>query len=577
MSKILPPAGLRHSERPARAERSSAPRPKPCKKAAGASLWGRRGGRAGLRFCVKLPLVARLLLVAGLAGMAAAQAPYDSGVATWTPDDPAAPAIPRAIVVVGGGELAFVARSGGGARFELAGLAASGAQAPLAVHPLPGTSNSLAVAAGDGLDELYGLSQLQIGGPVLRRSEVRCFDALAWSAGGQAVRWQHDLPVVGNGPARIACGADGARVFAAQWDDQQQQVVLDALRGADGALLWRHMRPAQALAALAVAQDGTRAAYLDGASVVVLGADGALLASEPLVQSSIALALDGDGDRVAHGDGALVKVLQQTGAGWSLAKSIAGLPGEVAVRVQLSRDGATLAVAWWTATTTGGVRMEVWDLVAQQRLFQLQQSPLPGGLQNYPEALCLSADGRLAAWGLWGDGSSRAEVVAWDRQTNLTVAALDLGASAMALALSADGRRLVVGRKQAHASQIAPGGELRTVELAPRDLVVRAQARSGAPLLFGARRAGALGAILLDGQAAPAPVFLGGLSGPLFVLRQGARIVRTPCDASGEALGQLPLPAAIAQPGTRRHLQAVFRTPAGHVAGATLAEPLVLP
>ena len=518
-----------------------------------------------------------MLLLAGLVGTAAAQTPYVSGVATWTPDDPAAPAIPRALAVAGGGELALVARSGAVPRFELAGLAASGAQAPLAVHALPGASNSLAVAAGDGLDELYGLSQSQVGGPQLRRSEVRCFDALAWSAGGAGVRWQHDLPVVGNGPARLACGDDGARVWAGQWDDVQQQVVLDALHGATGALELRHSRPAQAFAALAVSHDGARAAYVDGANVVVLGADGATLATEPLAQSSTALALDGDGDRVAHGDGAQVKVLEQGALGWNLVQAVTGLAGEVAVRARLSRDGATLAVAWWTATTTGGVRMEVWDLAAHQRLFQLQQSPLAGALQNYPEALCLSADGRLAAWGLWGDGTSRAEVVAWDRQANTTVAALDLGASAMSMALSPDGRRLVVGRKQAHASQIAAGGEVRTVELASRDLVVRAQVRAGAPLSFGARRAGAQGVLLLDGAAAPAPVFLGGLAGPLLVLRQGARILRTPCDAQGEALGALPLPAAIAQPGTRRHLQAVFRTSAGFVAGATLAEPLVMP
>ena len=248
---------------------------------------------------VKLSLLPRMLLLAGLVGTAAAQTPYASGVATWTPDDPAAPAIPRALAVAGGGELALVARSGALPRFELAGLAASGAQAPLAVHALPGTSNSLAVAAGDGLDELYGLSQMQVGGPQLRRSEVRCFDALAWSAGGAGVRWQHDLPVVGNGPARLACGEDGARVWAGQWDDVQQQVVLDALHGATGALELRHLRPAQALAALHGTCDlpraGTRVAAGDPlCSVRAEAADEARMSEQLAARREAVRALLGD-------------------------------------------------------------------------------------------------------------------------------------------------------------------------------------------------------------------------------------------------------------------------------------------
>jgi hypothetical protein len=67
------------------------------------------------------------------------------------------------------------------------------------------------------------------------------------------------------------------------------------------------------------------------------------------------------------------------------------------------------------------------------------------------------------------------------------------------------------------------------------------------------------------------------LTGSLLVLRQGARMLRVPCNAAGEAQGQLSLPSSLAQPGTRRHMQAIFRTPTGWRAGTTLCEPLVMP
>lgn len=518
-----------------------------------------------------------LLAVALSAAPLWAQDPFIPGVSTWTPDDPAGPAIPRAVALTAGGDLALVARSGSAARLELVGLGATGAQAPLASFALGTSTNSLAVAAGDGLDELYSLSQRPLGSPYLRVTEVRSLDALAWGAGGAAQRWQHDLPSLGNGAARLAVSLDGARVYAAQYDDLQQQVIVDALRGDTGALAWRQSRPGQTLAALAAAHDGGRVAFIDGATLVIYGAEGQLLASEGLAQSTAALALDGTGARVAYGEGAQLKVLSQGSQGYALLRTIEAQPLEVATRVKFSGDGQTLAVAWWTATTAGGVRLEVWDLANSTRLFHDQQAAQAGGLQNYPEALCLSADGRRAAFGLWGDGGTRAEVIVWDRQTNLTKSQWDLGGSAMALGMSADGRRVVAGCKSVHASQVAAGGDVRTIELSSRDLVMRQQVSAGAPMRFAARLAGAQGVILLDGQAAKPPVSLGGLTGSLLVLRQGARMLRVPCNAAGEAQGQLSLPSSLAQPGTRRHMQAIFRTPTGWRAGTTLCEPLVMP
>jgi hypothetical protein len=154
---------------------------------------------------------------------------------------------------------------------------------------------------------------------------------------------------------------------------------------------------------------------------------------------------------------------------------------------------------------------------------------------------------------------------------------LDLGGSAMGMDLSRDGSRLVVSRKSVHANQLSDTGDVRVVELAARDLCLRSQPRVGAGVDWSARSSGATSAILLDGSLAPAPIQLAGLAGSLHILRQGSRLVRRACDAQGQAQGTLSLPASLVQPGTRRHLQVVFRTTSGWRAGSTVLHPLALP
>jgi hypothetical protein len=499
------------------------------------------------------------------------------GVVAWTPEDPASPAIPRAVALGSGGDLAIAACAGSNARFELIGLAASGVQPALAVFPLPQTGYSLEVAAGDDTREFYGLSQALVGGQLQRRSEVRCFDALAWISGGQPVRWQHALPMLANGPARLAAAHDGSRVWAAQFDDANSQIVVDALDGASGALAWRRSWQAAGFNAMAGSADGSTLAFVDGAAVVVADMQGALAPAAWLTQGSSLLALDADGDTLVHGDGSFLRVLRRQGAAWTTTQSLSGLALEVPARAALSADGQILALAWWTATSAGGVRLEVWSLASGQRLLHHQQAAVAGGLQNAVESVRLSADGSRAAFAVWGDGSTRPEVLAWDRAKSQVLVSLDLGGSAMGLDMSRDGSRLVVSRKSTHANQMSNSGDVRVVELAARDLHLRSQPRIGTAVGWSARAAGATSAILLDGDLASAPIQLGGLSGSLHILRQGSRLVRRSCDAQGLAQGTLTLPPSIVQPGARRHLQVVFRTNGGWRAGSTVLHPLALP
>jgi hypothetical protein len=516
-------------------------------------------------------------LLAVLSLASALQAQWTPGVVAWTPEDPASPAIPRGLAVGAGGDLAIAACAGANARFELVGLAASGVQPALAAFPLPQTGYSLEVAAGDEAHEFFGLSQVLVGGALQRRSEVRCFDALQWSAGGTAVRWQHALPMLANGPGRLAAAHDGSRLYAAQFDDQNMQIVVDALDGATGALAWRRSWPAAGFNGMAASADGSTLAFVDGAAVVVADAQGALNAAAWMAQASPLVALDADGDTLAHGDGSFLRILRRQGAAWTTTQSFSGLALEVPARAALSADGQTLALAWWTATNAGGARLEVWNLASGQRLFHHQQPAVVGALQNFVESVRIAPDGSRAAFALWGDGSTRPEVVAFDRSKSQVLVSLDLGGSAMGMDLSRDGSRLVVSRKSVHANQLSDTGDVRVVELAARDLCLRSQPRVGAGVDWSARSSGATSAILLDGSLAPAPIQLAGLSGSLHILRQGSRLVRRACDAQGQAQGTLSLPASLVQPGTRRHLQVVFRTTSGWRAGSTVLHPLALP
>ncbi|MEY2746349.1 MAG: hypothetical protein RL112_1391 [Planctomycetota bacterium] len=519
--------------------------------------------------------LATLFATLPLAALAPAQ--WTPGVVAWTPEDPTAPAIPRSLAIGSGGDLAIAACAGANARFELVGLAASGAQPSLAAFLLPQTGYSLEVAAGDDPDEYFGLSQVLVGGPLQRRTEVRCFDALSWSAGGQAVRWQHALPMLANGAGRLAAAHDGSRVYAAQFDDANMQVVVDALDGASGSLLWRRSWPAAGFNAMAASADGSTLAFVDGAAVVVADAQGAFLAAGWMTQASSLVALDADGDTLVHGDGAFLRVLRRQGAAWTTTQSLSGQSLEIPARAALSADGQTLALAWWTATNAGGVRLEAWNLASGQRLFHHQQPAVAGGLQNAVEAARISPDGSRAAFAVWGDGSTRPEVVAWDRAKSQVLVSLDLGGSAMGMDMARDGSRLVVARKSAHANQLSNSGDVRVVEFAARDLYLRSQPKVGTAVGWSARADGATSAILLDGALAPTPIQLGGLSGSLHVLRQGSRLVRRSCDAGGHAQGTLTLPPSIVAPGARRHLQVVFKTTSGWRAGSTVLHPLALP
>ncbi len=88
--------------------------------------------------------------------------------------------------------------------------------------------------------------------------------------------------------------------------------------------------------------DLARVALVLGAELRIYDDTGSLLHAESLVSSSNALALSGDGRTLAVGSGARLRVLTESGGSWQFARELSAAAGEIAARVGLSDDGATL-------------------------------------------------------------------------------------------------------------------------------------------------------------------------------------------------------------------------------------------
>ena len=114
------------------------------------------------------------------------------------------------------------------------------------------------------------------------------------------------------------------------------------------------------------------------------------------------------------------------------AKSAAA--GEVATRAALSADASTAAIAWWSAVTGDGVRIEVFDATTGAPGFDYAQSGT-NGVQNFPAALAATPDGRRVVAALWGAQDTRPEVVLLDRDVGGPVLSADFAGSALGVAV----------------------------------------------------------------------------------------------------------------------------------------------
>jgi hypothetical protein len=513
-----------------------------------------------------------------LSTSAAAQDPFQAGLRWTLPADASAPSIPKSIAFSARCGLVWTASNGAHPNFRVASGFESGTVQPLFGDFAPlNATGAMAVAAGRDGEALFSLVQVPAPDALNRATLVSRYSAVSAASGAPfAPQWTYDPGSRVNGPAKVACDAGGVHAVVAVWSDQTHTVQVDVLDAATGLRTSRADVAGLNLSEIALAGDGSRCAVSAGLDLWVLDTNGATVHHETLANSTSALAISGDGKRLAIGGRSALRVLQDDGAGYQLAFTVPGASSELSARAALSANGETLAVGWWNASTGVDLRFEVWDVATHARSFELVQTGVPGGLQNLPEVVRVTADGKRAALGAWGDGTSKPDVVVFDRDLASVVFAVDLPGSVFALDLDEAGRKIAVGLKNTHANLFATSGQFRMYDTGESDLQVLHAAHAGGTLDLAAHRVGATGVFFLDGSLAPQPFAVPGIAGLLRLKRAGLSAVRRPADATGRADVMLPIANDPALIGTYRHLQAAFRTGAAIAFGAVAVDVLIL-
>lgn len=532
---------------------------------------GRSRSRAWTHFA------ARAIACLATSAVLWAQDPFAPGL-RWSRAASASDAwLPRSVAFAADDNFVWVSALGASSHLELD--SASDAAAPLLDRDdaLAGAISVLSVAAGKNRDALFSVAQHPQPDATHRRTRVARYGPLAAGApGGFAPDWTYDPGPIVNGPARIACDERGTKLFVALWNDALGAVRLDVLDGASGALLGTSQLPAANLNDLAVSADGTRAIIGAGLDLYVCDA-GANVVHHSLRASSVrGVCVSADGALVGAGGIASFDVLAASGGGYASAFSIIGAGNELVSRAELSRDGSTLAIGWWTYTTGVALRLEAVDVASHARLWQWSQQGPVGGFQNVPEAVRVTADGARIALGTWGDGSATPEVLLFDRSSGTPRFTFDVPGSVLALALDATGTRVAVGVKDAHANQFASTGSIRMYDTGERELCATSQPRTGGVLELSARRAGASDVLFLAGRRSNVPILLPGTIGVLWLRRAPLSVIVVPADASGRADLVLPVANDPLLRGSATHWQAAFRVNGVLHFAAPRLDPIVL-
>lgn len=530
------------------------------------------------------------LAVFGLNVPAGAQAPdpFTPHLRWRHAPDSGASWLPRSVAFAHGSDLVWASGSLADPRlFLLAGsatLAPARSLSPLETFDLPGAfgpgtiQGDPRVVPGPGPEAMLALVQVLASDGASVRSSLARFDALQ-SAGGGAFgpHWIHGVDGGVQSAAMAAPAGDGASVWFAVQDGASGALTLERLDALGGTVLASASLQAGTLRRLEASDDGGRVAFVVGARLVLLGADGSPLLDLVLPQPTNALALSGDGATIAVGSGDEVRRLVHSGGAWADAPAVSAPPGELPVRLALDRDGATLAVGWWNAASAKDVRFELLHGAPPVRVLEVWQPGGDQGQQNFPAAVRLTPDGRRAAFGAWGADDSQAELFLFDRDSASTLLAIDLPGSVQDLALDETGRRLAVALKHGHAGQPAASGEVRVYGTGEEDLQVLGTPRIGGELHVASLQPGARWTSFLLGPRLEPGLVVPGALGVLAIDRSAllGRIA-VPANGAGRADLILSVPADPALVGKDFAVQAVSRI--GGVLQFTdaVVEPLVL-
>ena len=505
---------------------------------------------------------------APVASAGASQGPAEAGAVDpfaaglrWSAEPPAAaPWVPCSVAFTGDGQFIWSAPAFAHPALALWPATAAPSAEPLAedggLGALVGTP---LVRAGAGPRELFAATQALDPATGLRRTRLARYDA---TAPVFAPLWIDESAPLTSGSAPFALAAE--RVVRATFDAAQARVVVDWLDAETGALVSRVSAASSGpLRAFAASSSGGRAVVHAGSRVRSATPAGWEPWYAELALSTQALALSGDGRALCFGDAGRLRRFADEGSGFAELAGLAAQPGEVAVRAALSGDAETLALAWW-AQASGDVRFEIRGGAEAALVQSSAHAGAPGGLQNFPAALTVSADGARAALGLWGIGDAAPEALLWERGQSAPLLALDLPGSVLDLALDAGGTRLAVAAKDAHANVFSARGAVHYADTGERDLQQLGAAQGA--LELAARREGASIVIFALGHAAELPAAWPGAAG-LFWLdgAKGLRLFARKADANGRADLAWPLPGGPAGAGFTCAAQAAFR-----IGGATV-------
>jgi hypothetical protein len=532
--------------------------------------------------------IAVLALSAVAAAPSAAQSPdlgalFAAGPRWSWSAGPAAPWIPRSVAFAAGGEVALAGTLLGEPALALLSGAGGAAGTPLVQVPLSGAIGAVQVEGGPAIDDVFALAQFANPDAAHKSTRVMRF-GVAPAAVGAAPLWTHDLELVSSGGALLGADCQGLALVAAAHDAARGRVRLDWIERASGALLARVEVAGQALGRLSVAAGGARVALAAGLDVWVLDAAGAPLYHELAPSATEALALSDDGSVLVVGGFGEARVLIEQAGSYHAAWTIAAPPSEIAVRAALSADGGTVALGWWDFQAGNAFRCEARDGASHAQIVEVAQNG--GALQNYPEALAVSADGRRFAFGVWGAQTSAPDVWLFDRgdpaqpSAPQPILVADVGGSVEALALDATGTRLLVGFKHAHANQFATTGTVRLFDSGERDVQVRLAPLLGGALALAAQSPGAELAWFGLGSAiepAGTPFALPGIGGALALdVTAPLAVLAAPADAAGRAAIELSLPMQPALQGLPIAVQALFAAAQSATFSASLARPAIL-
>ena len=506
-------------------------------------------------------------------------APFAPGERWSHAADPASPWIPTSVAFAAGGELVL-----GLAGFASPGLQvhAAGASGSSLLYSAPLSAgiqgNGSLVLAHPDLPLALTLEQLPLAGSTAKTTSLVARDLVAAAAGGTlAVRWSHDpgFSTTAGGLAAVASGPAGAAlVVLALRDDTTGLLHVNWLDLESGALVGTASVPAGLLRALAVSADAKRVALSAGMQLFVLDATGTLLHAESLSAATPALDLSADGATLLVGGVSELRVLREVpGSGYAEQHSFSAAPWELAARCALAADGSTLGVAWWNYTTGRTVRFELWSADGAVRYHSILQAGPPGGPQNWPSALALTADGRRALFGSWGASDAGPELLLVDRDQPAPLLAVDTGGSLLTAALAADGTRVVAGIKSTHAGVFATTGAVRLFDTGERDLQVLGAPTLGGSLHLAHRSPGNLYSLFALGQPSSGAWFVPGVAGAFLLEPQGLVWFQASADASGRSDRVLSLPAAPVLAGLQPWFQALALTANGARWSARTARP----